>query len=820
MANTFIYNLTYAGVPFVSNEARVIRLAQEHEEYEDKHNLPPKKHQPLEDLIDELNRLIPFQYLEDFTLPQDHIGRNLAGMARKRIVGPWPNTQIKIGDWYYPNSASRWGVFRGLATTEMAIAMENATNGKAATFLMNCQPQAPNTAGKNYTLSTQMYMLTPRPLGQYGAGFSGLYLITLVDERYYWADIPVALKPINNSTTWNSLITTVATTLGISVTQPNVPIAYTSPEPDSQFWANSASSSFMFDAIAYNIGCTVVRALNGTYQLQTGLAASAQVTTNRGTASKVVRTAGGDLFNELSTAKVSKPLTAKVQNSIVPASVNVTYPKYIIGNDPVPHFVNSRYVNQRASVWLEDPYGDTFTINVPIKSGGSAVSGLAGTSLYQHTIHDTAKSLYSGEVQLPNLPINYSGLVSLAMQTAQDYYSNQCAAALDEIYPGTFAWVPEAIHDIIWTWSPRERQCTTRVMKTQWNQVIKEMQHTAPAIPGNTPTAPGVGGPSVAQTWRDSFSGTITSTIGSLSSGAHVANFIGGVNYFPTQNRWKGIINSGQSNVEIMMFEGTSGGTTVNIVNRGIDGTVQQEQGAGFIQQLVPNTNYGINLLTIEKGQFTFPKEWTSGGIMGNAIVPQIQTVLCLANSGVLINQINCYSGQIELFDTTKSSGFQYSGYENVWLIDRNTNFLNSGIYYEGQFVGFSAAGPDGKTAPVYITNEFPDPEELEGYVPEYNPVNTSKANPQLGINIVYGSVNPSYNPVNTSKATPTTPKANLSVMMLGGGCVEGGPTVPGLTSGFTGSFPVVTGVFCINNQIVQTTSTVTVMSGLITSIQ
>lgn len=691
------YDLTFAGIPFVSDRGLLVRLSPQEQQHSDREQKPPRDQQSLGDLVDEINRRIPFDFLRDFSATPDYPGRNLGALASK-WQDNFPTAAIKIGQWYYPTGANRWSVFRGLATSTMAKQMLAATGGsQAKTFKMKAFPISPSTAAEtSYSLSTEMYMLPPRPLAEHGGAFDGLYLITLVDERYYF-DSPISLR-VTFTTTWSSLISQIAASLGRTITCSAIPAAYGQPEPDSQLWTNQEDIGFLLDAVAYNIGRVVVRALDGTYSLLTPQESRTIVLNNRGNVTAVVRTAGGDIFASGGKTKAGNLTPAR--NAVTPAQIVVAFPKYVVGDDPVPHFANIRYPNQRPSTWYEQSYGDTFAVTVPIQSGSSLVSGLSGTSTGY--IHSTAKALLSGDVAINSgTPLNSSGLTSLAMQIAGDYWDAQVAAALDEVYPGIYAWTPEGLHDIVWTYSSRQRQGTTRVLKTEWNSRIAEMQHAAASLSGQANTPKGVGGPSVAQSWRDSASGEIVTSLASgLPSGNYQA-FFNAVSYFPTQNRWRGQIDN-----EKIFFEGTSGGVAVGIVYRGIDGTLVADHNSGAtVTQILPDATYGVNLVTFEKGQHVFPQEWNSGGIQGVRVVPQVQTVQVLSASGVLLNSIDHYSGLVDVYDTTAASGSQFRSRELCWVTERNAVILLSGKYYAGQYVGVSVSG---QVAPVYAVNEFP----------------------------------------------------------------------------------------------------------------
>jgi hypothetical protein len=347
-------------------------------------------------------------------------------------------------------------------------------------------------------------------------------------------------------------------------------------------------------------------------------------------------------------------------------------------------------------------------VTVPILSGGPCVSGIAGNDSMMN-FRDTAQALYSGEVQIGSDPLNVSGLTALAMATAQDYWEGQACAALDEVYPGTYAWEPEGFDDILWTYSSDVRQASTRVMRGEWNSIVMDRQHATPALVhlNQTNIPRGVGGHVVAQTWRDSygtFSGASAGKIlaADLTSGAMSVSLTN-TNYLPTDHRWRGKVEQ-----EIMLLEGTSGKATVDIVNRGIDNTKQVLHAAGnTLEWLLPNTGYGENLLTLDKGFFGAQGIWTSGGISEYVIQCPARSVLCLAGSGSEknFNNLDYYSGQVLDFDPSKGSGQQFPVDRLIWLTDRNGYRLISGRRYDGQLVGYSLSGAE---APVYTVNEYP----------------------------------------------------------------------------------------------------------------
>lgn len=783
--NNQSFQLSFAGIPFVGDRAAGIPLF-------DNRGMEAEHH-PARELIDELNKMIPWEYLRDFALPDNYPGKNTYGLAHTNELGPKPDPDIRIGDWYYPTGVRRWSVFRGLATSSQVKAMlaactyqftssdtgfysgafagytsgsvpfsgtmnypmEIPTTGTGTVpgrFVISCKPEGARNPTPN-AVTTGMYMLPPRPLGEVAGKFDGLYLVTLVDERYYMQNTPASLQ-IQKGMTWEYLLNELAVVLGIELsTQSAIEPVYGYPELDSQLWTNQESAAALLEAVGYNVGRVVVRQYDGTYTLYTPLESQQVANANRGvvnpsalvsghtTPFNVIRTAGGDMFYS-GTALPAGSLTL-AKNWVTPNSITITFPKYVVGNDPVPHFVDKRTQSERTAFY-EDSYGDTFPVNVPIQSGGPNVSGLVGQSdMY---LHDTAKALLSGEVSIDSgTPLNHSGLVALSMRLAQDHYNSIAGTGLDEVYPGILQWQPEGLHDVLFTYSERNGGAFTRAMRKSWTDEVEEFQHATPNASGFTYTQPGVGGKAVSQVVRDSFgqsgsfvglsgtvqfinplfpnsgtwvqSGSVCTTLSeTLLSGSFTAKFTS-ISHFPTQNRWWGKVTGSGLTDEVILFEGTSGGRAgaysgnyVGVVQRGAAGTIQrQHENQSFLQQTTPDAGYNVNLTTYEKGQFVYPQEISSGGTLGVNIVPQTQTVCVLDTIGVVISGVQHFSGRVSVYDASRViSGGPWLPTDYVWVVDRTSGSVPtlSGLY-DGQFVGYSVGQSGADAAPVYAVSEI-----------------------------------------------------------------------------------------------------------------
>lgn len=709
------FELSFGGIPFVLDKSSIVRLSVETKEGLDPRQQAPAKQQPEPDLIDELNRRISPKWLNEFAPPKQFLKGSMAMLAFPHEL---TYRQVGIGEFFYPSNASRWACGRFLASSSQVkkmVAKAIPAGGPASqTFKMKCRPAGAADLNSDdiYTVETELFMLPPRPLAEMGGEFDGLFLVTLVDERWYWQWKPATLKPYD-TTTWSSLIQDVLDALEIEATYNPTTLAsaYLQPQQDSQLWTNKENAAHLLDAVLANVGRTLVRKLDGTYELIDYAESAALVGENRGDADKVILFGGGDIFyagDKLPSGKRTAETSSAgggagnllnapdVRRAVLPKEVVVSFPYYVNGDDPVPHFLNSRYRPKRPSCWYEDSFGEVYTKTVATTSNSNGV----GT----HFIHSTAKALIDGEDDV-GTPTNQAALDALANQLAADYLDFVAGSALDEVYPGTYAWEPEGINDVLWTYSAKSRQASTRVMRQEWNQIVREFQHAE----GKPPR--GVGGPSVAQSWYDVpvVSGSVvTTTTAELASGGYSLALTTQDN-FPTQNRWWAEIEPGTQDAEIMYMEATSGLLAVDIIHRGIAFTTQKLHALGStVYKVDPNRTWGTNVVHPEKMQYVFPGAWTSGGIQEAVLVPQTQTVQALTSSGALIRSIQSYSGRVFAYDPTKSSGSQFKGLEYIWIQNRDHPQwqVHSGRFYDGQFAGFTASGSSGSVAPLYLVND------------------------------------------------------------------------------------------------------------------
>lgn len=375
---------------------------------------------------------------------------------------------LVLGRYFYPTGASRWSEYRGLVTATQLAAIKSAvwavsTEAVPAPFILRADPDgapvadAPAAGG----IATDLYLASARPLTIYaGTGYENLYLVTLVDERYYWQFYSPGVLQLDGAATWNGLINACATALGITLDYDPIDPGtspYARPAYDSALYCHYEQAGKYLDALAWNVGCVVVRNLDGTYRLQSAADGYVAAVANR---TADYNLAGGEMIADaLSVVPVSHA------QAVLPASVTVTFPKFVIDGD---------YVDGRDTrVFNRVSYGEVYGITKTLADCGAPYDGYTGHPGTKY-LHDTARAYLLTAADVT--PQNAAALDALALRLATDYYDGQFTG-FDETYQGVRAWAPEAVHDILW--SVRQDWAVTRVQRKPWNFGPSEFQHEA-----------------------------------------------------------------------------------------------------------------------------------------------------------------------------------------------------------------------------------------------------------------------------------------------------------------------------------------------------
>jgi hypothetical protein len=420
--------------------------------------------------------------------------QSLAWPGHRRILH-WTHTpappppRVRLGVLRWPRGASRFAVFHGLATDAQLDLIRPQLQGPSlflpAPFVMSWDDAALPLAGVTRevaSVETLLYMLPPRPLQQIADRLPGrrdLYLITLVDERYFWWYKTTFIPVTAGTTTWAQLYTAIGDALGVAIEVDPVELAYLTPP--AGLAAAYEYLPLLLDAVAFNVGHRVTRALDGTVRAEAPLAAADRADGNATLLlSARSRQAGGEIH-----LSPLRPWADGLTDlpAVLPDAVRVVFRS-----------------------------GDSATADRYVKSidfGSLNLSDLPNT-LPRHegtkTFHDTATATFSG-----GSATNQTALDDLTEQVARDYYRWAAYGLIDVKYRGVVPWDPDGAHDCVeWTYLPGE--VSTRIIRPPWNDLTQELRHV------EMPVASGGVGPDekVKVSSNDATAGYLSGKLGSL----------------------------------------------------------------------------------------------------------------------------------------------------------------------------------------------------------------------------------------------------------------------------------------------------------------
>lgn len=290
----------------------------------------------------------------------------------------------RIGVLHWPNSASRWATCHLLATGGQLELLQSLSGSPHALVFSD---------GTN-SVTASMYRLPARPVSQRGDGRE-LYLITLVDERYYWW-VGNGEPPTSD---WSALIESLFSDAGGAGAVEAVAGDYQQPNED-RWKLKDQPTPILIDAACRMVGRRVVRTLAGAASAVSYATAAA------------LDDGQWEEFEEQCMA--GGRATAEEVGLSVPASVEVRWP----GSDRDP---TSLTLTELALA----PYGASV--------GRAGRSGAWNADPAGDDIEDDEADSY-------------------AAQAAEDYYLWQLSLT-DATFRGIRNWSPTGLEDAVeWVW--------------------------------------------------------------------------------------------------------------------------------------------------------------------------------------------------------------------------------------------------------------------------------------------------------------------------------------------------------------------------------
>lgn len=327
-----------------------------------------------------------------------------AGVEVPHVNWPDPPT-LKVNTLYVPTGASRWSVGMFLvdqAGMEKMGLAETANWGKAGRLVLD-------------DWSGDFWPLQPRPLTSVDG--NQVYLLPLVDERYWWQFVNAGELEVTDSTTWQDLITTLTgKVLTTALTITDISDDYGRPDP-VELTRRHENVAVLLDAVAFSVGRRWVFApLNSVLALQTTDLAETAFQENLTKIADTYFVAGGGMVD----GSVPNAL-ADSQVGAQPASVDVVFPK--IANGSLDDDGDVYKLSAATPSWMKRP-----TQSKAVK-----------------TIFSTAYADFTGGLSAAD---NETDLQKLADIIADDYYAWN-AVFYDAAFPGQLLWTPTGYDDYV-----------------------------------------------------------------------------------------------------------------------------------------------------------------------------------------------------------------------------------------------------------------------------------------------------------------------------------------------------------------------------------
>ncbi len=183
---------------------------------------------------------------------------------------PWQHMRmplVRFNTLSWPVGAARWAVGHFFASESQIAAIRTVLyqNYRALPLVFS--------DGAN-SITTSLWMLPAHPLSTAVSG-GGWFLLTLVDDRFFWWQRACDVMITEGTTTWANLYAQIGACLGSSVVADPIAVEYL--KPPASLTSVYSYMPLLLDAVATSVGQRVVRTLSGQLLAQNPTTALTQV---------------------------------------------------------------------------------------------------------------------------------------------------------------------------------------------------------------------------------------------------------------------------------------------------------------------------------------------------------------------------------------------------------------------------------------------------------------------------------------------------------------------------------------------------------------
>lgn len=348
--------------------------------------------------------------------------------------------QWRINTLWWPSGACRHSIGLFLVDTASLKEIQKSTDRYGYANL-----EIGEDDEKNPLTFSRMHLLPPHKIdGQVDNDLAGLWLICLVDRRYYWPQRSTGDLTASGKT-WSQLLESLTSVLGVSASGFSAAAAYGYPDA-TEFTRKYENAALLIDAVASSTGQRVSLTPAGVLKFHSPTTGSAAYGVNLAETDGL-QVAGG----------------AKKTCPPIPASVAVVYPKQIDGE-----------LAADGAVWA-DSLG-SYEVD---QQGDCDPTTITGTT---KLFHSTAKAVFANASA--TVPTNFTDLRALTTEIAQAYL-NWLTRGGDIKFLGMVDWDFTGFEDfVLWSIGSQHRAADSILMRAAgaaenssrgiWQQFIQD----------------------------------------------------------------------------------------------------------------------------------------------------------------------------------------------------------------------------------------------------------------------------------------------------------------------------------------------------------